>query len=212
MRIGRARCEPSRIRPTSGSTRGRFRVLPSARRTKDGQRTDELVIVVYVDRKRPRNKVRKPVPPRIRIPRLGTFETDVVAIGRLEPLVFADHVRPAMPGCSIGHVDLDGYGTFGLLVKMQAGAGAGLFILSNSHVLALDGLAAVGDDIVQPGPADIDGESGKIAKLANMGSPSTSRKPAGPTSSMLRSRVSTRSGNVTNASARSTSFPSRRAP
>ena len=137
-------------------------------RSRDGRPTDELVIVVYVDRKRPpRRRCANRVPRRIVIPGLGTFETDVVAIGELAPLEFPDHVRPAMPGCSIGHVDLDGYGTFGLLVKKQAGQGSGLFILSNSHVLALDGLAAVGDDIVQPGPADIDGESGTIAKLAD---------------------------------------------
>ena len=74
----------------------------------DGPDTmNELAIVVYVDRKRPPNKVRIPVPPLIDIPGLGRFETDVVAIGRLEPLIYADHVIPAMPGCSIGHCDME---------------------------------------------------------------------------------------------------------
>lgn len=136
-------------------------------RRKRGERTGELVIVVYVDRKKPREKVRKPVPRLIRIPGLGAFETDVVAVGKVAPLQFADYVRPAMPGCSVGHVDLDGYGTFGLLVKKQAGQGTGLFILSNAHVLARDGLASVGDDVIQPAPADIVGPSGTIATLAH---------------------------------------------
>lgn len=133
-------------------------------RTQDGRPTGELAIVVYVDRKRPPEKVRKPVPREIPIPGLGTFKTDVVAIGKMAPLQFPDYVRPAMPGCSIGHVNLYGYGTFGLLVR-RADARS-LFILSNSHVLAMDGLADKGDDIVQPGPGDIDGESSTIAKLA----------------------------------------------
>ena len=77
-------------------------------RTSEGRPTDELAIVVYVDRKRPRKKVRTPVPRQIVIPGLGKFETDVVAIGRLKPHPFAERVRPAMPGCSIGHRDLEG--------------------------------------------------------------------------------------------------------
>jgi S1-C subfamily serine protease len=134
-------------------------------RTRAGTRTDELAIVVYVDRKRPTDQVRKPVPDEIRIDGLGTFATDVVAVGQVRPLQYADYVRPAMPGCSIGHYNMQTYGTFGLLVKKRPGEGAGVFILSNSHILALDGLAAAGDDIVQPGPGDNVGSSGTIARL-----------------------------------------------
>jgi hypothetical protein len=100
-------------------------------------------------------------------------ETDVVAVGKLEPQVFADHVRPPMPGCSIGHVDLVTYGTFGLVVKRSPGGQRArrssndpeLFVLSNSHVIAMDGLAAKNDHVIQPGAADVDGQNGTIARL-----------------------------------------------
>jgi hypothetical protein len=125
----------------------------------------ELAIVVYVDHKRPRDKVRKPVPDYVTIPGLGRFQTDVVAIGRLRTHEFTKRVRPAMPGCSIGHRDLQGAGTFGLLVRKSAARDSKVYILSNSHVLAMDGLADEGDDVVQPGAADVEGTSGTIAKL-----------------------------------------------
>lgn len=130
-----------------------------------GEPTEELVIVVYVDRKRPRDKLRKPVPADIRIPGLGRFRTDVVAIGRMQPHTFTKRIRPAMPGCSIGHRDLEGVGTFGLLVNKRAARASDVYILSNSHVIALDGLADVGDDVVQPARFDGAGSGGTIAKL-----------------------------------------------
>jgi hypothetical protein len=130
-----------------------------------GEPTDELAIVAYVDRKQPRAKLRDPVPAYVRIPGLRRFPTDVVAIGRLQSHIFTKRVRPAMPGCSIGHRDLQGVGTLGLLVTKQGARGSGVFILSNSHVIALDGLACVGDDVVQPAPFDAGGVGGTIAKL-----------------------------------------------
>jgi hypothetical protein len=142
--------------------------LAVGRKREGGKPTDELAIVVYVDMKRARRKLRKPVPRRIRIPNLDTFETQIVAIGQVAPLEYPDHVRPAMPGSSIGHYDMETSGTFGLLVKKQPGQGGratDLFILSNAHVLALDGLGVAGDNVMQPGPDDISGASGMIAKL-----------------------------------------------
>jgi hypothetical protein len=136
-------------------------------RTRAGRRTDELAIVVYVDRKVPPNQAHKVVPDEIRIDGLGSFPTDVVPVGKVRPLQYANYVRPAMPGCSIGHHKMLTYGTFGLLVRKRSGRGASVFILSNSHVLAQDGLAAKGDDIVQPGPGDNVGMSGTIAKLTD---------------------------------------------
>jgi hypothetical protein len=130
-----------------------------------GEPTDELAIVVYVDRKQPRSKLRDPVPADVHIPGLGRFRTDVVAIGRLQPHMFTKRVRPAMPGCSIGHRDLQGVGTLGLVVTKQGARGSDVFILSNSHVIALDGLADVGDDVVQPASFDAGGAGGTIAKL-----------------------------------------------
>ena len=141
--------------------------LGVAAQKKGGRKTGDLAIVVFVDRKRPRDKVRHPVPRGVRIAGLGWIKIDVWAIGKLEPHMFPDRVRPAMPGCSIGHEDMETYGTFGLVVRKQDDDSA-LYVLSNSHVLALDGLAKKGDDIVQPGPGDSWGHSNdKIAKLAD---------------------------------------------
>lgn len=134
-------------------------------RSCNGEPTEELAIVVYVDRKRARDQLRKPVPAHIRIPGLGRFRTDVVAIGRLQAHAFTKRVRPAMPGCSIGHRGLQGVGTFGLLVNKRAARESDVYILSNSHVIALDGLADIGDDVVQPAAFDVAGSSGTIAKL-----------------------------------------------
>src|SRR5262249_29287575 len=67
------------------------------------------------------------------------------------------------PGYSIGHVDITA-GTLGAIVSK----GGDLFLLSNSHVLAVSGTARKGDDIVYPGIID----KGKmpddlVAKLAD---------------------------------------------
>lgn len=141
--------------------------LAVGNKTKCGRRTRELAIVVFVDKKKPMRKVRKPVPSELIIPGLGTFKTDVGPMGRLVCQEFADRVRPAMPGCSIGHTRMQTYGTLGLVVrKKQATRGSPVYILSNAHVLALDGLASVGDNIVQPGPDDAHGPKSPIAKLA----------------------------------------------
>jgi hypothetical protein len=139
--------------------------LGVGKRQRRGRQREQLVIVVYVDQKRPPKFVQKPVPGRLRIPGIGVVETDVVAVGKVEPQVFSDRVRPAMPGCSIGHVDLPTYGTFGLVVKKNGAKSSALFVLSNSHVIAMDGLAAKNDKVIQPGPADVDGSNGTIARL-----------------------------------------------
>jgi hypothetical protein len=140
--------------------------LAVGRRTKCGCKRRDLAIVVFVDKKKPRNKVKKLVPGKIRIPVLGSFRTDVGPIGRLECQVFGGRVRPAMPGSSIGHTKMKTQGTFGLVVRKQGAKRSRPFILSNSHVLALDGLARVGDAIIQPGPEDAMGTKSRIATLA----------------------------------------------
>src|SRR5439155_14659773 len=74
--------------------------------------------------------------------------TDVKVIRKLRPQVNAIR-NPFQPGNSISHVDALA-GTFGAVVAR----GEELFILSNSHVLALGGFAKKGDAIVYPGKAD----------------------------------------------------------
>jgi len=124
--------------------------------------TDELVLKVYVERKKPVAKCKAPVPKRVRLPEVGSLPTDVEEIGRVEVESFTSRVRPSMPGCGVGHRKVT-VGTFGCLVRKKSDA-KGLYILSNSHVLANQGIAAIGDPILQPGvfdggkhPADVIG-------------------------------------------------------
>lgn len=114
--------------------------------------TSELVLKVYVERKLPRSHCEHPVPKRVNIPEIGSVPTDVEEIGRVRLESFTSRVRPAMPGCGVGHVAIT-VGTFGCLVRKR-GSKSPLYILSNSHVLANEGLARKGDKIVQPGTLD----------------------------------------------------------
>lgn len=126
---------------------------------------NKIALRVYVDRKKPKSKVKNLVPPTVSLPRVGRVTTDVLEIGKVEREVFTDRVRPAMPGCGVGHTAVT-VGTFGCLVRKK-GKKKFLYILSNSHVLADEGIAAIGDVIVQPGAYD-GGRAGKdtIARLA----------------------------------------------
>jgi hypothetical protein len=119
----------------------------------DKVKLDELVLKVYVEKKKPRSQLKNLVPRRVTVPGLPTpVPTDVEEIGimRVEPNT--SRVRPAIPGFSIGHVKITA-GTFGCLVRKRGDAKA-LYVLSNSHVLANEGLGAKGDLILQPGKAD----------------------------------------------------------
>ncbi len=58
-------------------------------------------------------------------------------------------VRPLRPGVSIAHVDVSA-GTLGAFVEYEGA----LHALSNHHVLVGSPSAAVGDRVLQPGPAD----------------------------------------------------------
>jgi len=106
-----------------------------------------------------------------RIPaEIGGVVTDVVEVGKLEPLVFNARVRPALPGYSIGHHNITA-GTFGCLVRdirrcccklekdcdcnrVREECAGDYLILSNNHVLANSNLGKPGDLILQPGPFD----------------------------------------------------------
>lgn len=75
------------------------------------------------------------------------------------PLV--DRMRPLVPGCSISTTSANAAGTLGCFVKDEHGT----YLLSNSHVVADHGAAALGLSIVQPGlldggsdPADVVGQ------------------------------------------------------
>jgi hypothetical protein len=124
----------------------------------------DLALRVYVARKKPLSKVRNRVPKRVRVPEVGEFATDVEEIGIVGAESFRERVRPAMPGCGLGHPNVS-VGTFGCLVRKRGDASR-LYILSNSHVLADEGLAKIGDPILQPGPFDGGGRGDRLARLS----------------------------------------------
>lgn len=124
------------------------------------------------------------VPPGQMIPRtIDRLPTDVVQTGKIRFLGYAlpsedkpqesdtemrkKRMRPAQPGVSIGHYKVTA-GTFSALVKGDFSGG--IAILGNNHILAngtsgKDGLAFIGDPILQPGPYDEGGRNDIIAKL-----------------------------------------------
>ncbi len=138
-----------------------------------GARTDELAVIVYVERKAASGSLRDgerapgvlegPAQARV-VPRepqeeARTLElpdmrvpTDVQEVGRVEAQTFVDRVRPVKPGYSISHFEVTA-GTFGCLVRDVAPP-HDIYILSNNHVLANSNVAAPGDAVLQPGPFD----------------------------------------------------------
>lgn len=80
-------------------------------------------------------------------------EIDVREVGRVVPQQAAGELqqrrRPLVPGCSVAHTDVTA-GTLGGFVTVRAEP----HLLSNNHVLANSDQGAVGDTVLQPGPAD----------------------------------------------------------
>jgi len=125
-----------------------------------GEPTGELALRVYVEKKKPKTKVANPVPKVVVVPGVGERITDVIELGRVVPELFTERVRPAMPGSGLGHGAVT-VGTFGCLVRKK-GDEDGLYVLSNAHVLANEGVGVAGDRILQPGSLDggtTDGDS-----------------------------------------------------
>lgn len=135
-------------------SRGGVRGFGIGEKIVGAKRTGDLAIRIYVDRKKPVAGLSDPVPPSLELPDFGVVPTDVVEIGRVVAQMDTARYRPAMPGSSIGHVSTTA-GTFGCLVRRRGDPGR-TFILSNAHVLAVNGAGYgnTGDAVVQPGPLD----------------------------------------------------------
>lgn len=118
-------------------------------KTVKGRKTDQLSIIVLVERKLPETAVE----PKSIIPRtVEDIPTDILEVGQLRAFqARTDRWRPAPAGVSVGHYQITA-GTFGCVVKDRA-SGERL-LLSNNHVLANSNDATPGDPILQPGPAD----------------------------------------------------------
>ncbi|GBF33139.1 hypothetical protein DCCM_2236 [Desulfocucumis palustris] len=146
--------------------------------------TGRMSLVVGVEKKVPRVMLaRSQAIPGF----LDSLPTDVVEIGRVVFQGFSipginsppsggnnaelrkSKLRPAPPGVSIGHYKTSA-GTLGAVVRGRFPGGVA--ILSNNHILAngtdgRDGLASVGDPILQPGPYDGGTDRDIIARLAS---------------------------------------------
>jgi hypothetical protein len=114
-----------------------------------------MALRVYVETKLPRSRLTRSelIPPCIN----GT-RTDVIAVGAIEALA-----RPTPCGVSCGHPATTA-GTLGCLVRRKGVQDDRHYILSANHVLANGNDAAIGDPILEPGPAD--GGNSPIARLA----------------------------------------------
>jgi hypothetical protein len=97
--------------------------------------------------------------------RAAAAEVDVRVIGPVRSLPspgeLQQRVRPLRPGLSVAHARASA-GTLGGFVRTPSG----LALLSNNHVLAASNAAALGDAVLQPGPADGGGPGERVATLA----------------------------------------------
>ncbi len=128
-------------------------------------RTKQVSMVVLVEKKLPPKELKRS---QIIPMKVEDVDTDVIEVGRIKMLNNrTDRLRPALPGCSIGHYRVSA-GTLGAIVRDRATGEA--LILSNNHILAngsngYDGRCAVGDPILQPGSYDGGTEKDRIAGL-----------------------------------------------
>lgn len=105
--------------------------------------------------------------------RAARGEADVRTVGRIRalgggagetpaPPWYQGRVRPLRIGASVGHPRVTA-GTIGAFVR---DVDRRLALLSNSHVIADEGRAPVGDGVHQPGPADGGEVADRVATLA----------------------------------------------
>ncbi len=124
-----------------------------AEKVSGGEKRREVVLKIYVEKKLPKSQIENPIPRAVSVPGVGEpIPTDVEEIGLVELESNTSRVRPAVPGFGVGHRNVT-VGTFGCLVRKR-GQPEPLYILSNSHVLANEGLARRGSRILQPGVFD----------------------------------------------------------
>jgi hypothetical protein len=128
-----------------------------------GRVTNEVVLQVYVEKKRSARELRAAEAAPMQLEVAGkVVPTDIIETGRVVPEVLKQRT-PVQPGYSVGHSGVNSAGTLGAVVT----SGGRYHILSNSHVIALSGKGKKGDAIVYPGRLD-GGKTGKdnVARLA----------------------------------------------
>jgi len=118
-----------------------------------GRSPDSDRLIVFVTEKQPVSILSDEdvVPEQVDVE--GTvYDTDVVGIGEVRTHDREGVHRPIPAGVSVGHPNVTA-GTVGSPEVQHEDADESLF-LTNAHVAAPVGEAAVGDSIIQPGPAD----------------------------------------------------------
>jgi hypothetical protein len=124
------------------------------RRIVDGEKTNELCVRFYVERKLALDLI----PPELRLPKeVAGYPTDVIQSGVFRALQAKESkLRPAQPGCSVGvqfpatRSGVLTAGTLGAIVADKSGT----YILSNNHVLADENRLPLGSPVFQPGLLD----------------------------------------------------------
>lgn len=134
--------------------------LGASLKEKEGKPSSKIALTVFVEKKESKRKLKDSAVPE----EIDGVETDVVEVGRLEPLAFDGRVRPAMPGYSIGHSNVSA-GTFGCLVRDLRSPSQQHLLLGNNHVMADTNRGRLGDPILQPGPHDGGSEKDTVAIL-----------------------------------------------
>lgn len=127
----------------------------------NGRPTPEPAVLVFVEKKYSADEVTKQSDLEFIPTKVDGVVTDVVEVGHIVPQSLRAMSRPLVPGISIGHRGI----TAGTLGGFFTDKDRDLVILSNNHVIANENSAAVGDEIVQPGPMDANGNLSAIATL-----------------------------------------------
>jgi DNA-binding transcriptional LysR family regulator len=110
--------------------------------------------VAFIGRVTPHIKkplAKKPPKPAVAAKPVTPAKAPADDAGKVDPHDLQKLRRPLIVGCSVGHFETTA-GTIGLLVRHRKTGRP--VILSNSHVLALAGLAKLGDAVTQPGKLD----------------------------------------------------------
>jgi len=138
--------------PSSWAASPNIQGFGIAQRITGGKKHQDLALKVYVERKLPLSKVDAPIPAQVTMPGAAApIATDVQEIGKVQLEANTARHRPDMPGCGVGHFEVP-VGTFGCLVRKKGKPE--LYVLSNSHVLAKEGVCKVGDVVLQNGMYD----------------------------------------------------------
>ena len=127
----------------------------------NGRPTPEPAVLVFVQKKYAADEVTKQSDLEFIPTKVDGVTTDVVEVGHIIPQSLRAKCRPLLPGTSIGHRGI----TAGTLGGFFTDRDHDLVILSNNHVIANENAAAIGDEIVQPGPMDANGNLSAIANL-----------------------------------------------